>query len=370
MRSTLGLVAVFALVLASGAIPPTPQRLPYLLGEVHSSLKLELARLTGHVHSAATDCRSPAGWAEIGRPAAIPIRSSSDLEAAPSLERVNSVAPSALATGRLYVGGSSGLFVSDDCGASWRSISRPRGRVSHMSVRSDGQDRLYAFNGQDQFLVSVNGGRSWEEPEGITPDGKRHHRLLANADAVSPGPSGTAYATSFPDSEGRGPYPIAQWLSGDGGRTWTPVGALRYGSSYDRIRFARRIAAIHPRDPATLYSIGRDEGARRSRDDGQTFEPFIREFRPSLSSDDQVRQIRISRDGSRFWLLTIMGQLYVSTDDGVTWDKLTDVPPHGRLVSIETNPHDPSSVFGITESSPDAVSGHLWLYREGGATPP
>ncbi|MFN8526101.1 MAG: hypothetical protein U0821_23615 [Chloroflexota bacterium] len=97
-------------------------------------------------------------------------------------------------------------------------------------------------------------------------------------------------------------------------------------------------------------------GLFRSTDGGRTSEPFTR-F-PSLPIAGAI-----APDGSRFWVVTTSGDLYLSRDRGVSWDTVALPNADTWLSRVSVNPLDPATLFAVAES------GELWTYgdREAGA---
>jgi photosystem II stability/assembly factor-like uncharacterized protein len=158
-------------------------------------------------------------------------------------------------------------------------------------------------------------------------------------------------------------FPIAQWESRDAGRTWRPIGG-RWQSHLetDGSPDGPSITLVDPRDPDVVYAVTRQPLAVRSRDRGLTWEPFVRlDLVPP--ADATIRQIEASTDGSRLWLLTSQGGLFTSLDDGADWESAGESPPETPIVRITANPHDPSSVFAITQAGGPNGCCRLWVYQ-------
>lgn len=136
----------------------------------------------------------------------------------------------------------SGLYRSTDGGASFELLTREvGGSVFALAVTRDG--RILAGDARRGLLASGDAGKSWaaafEAPVlGLAVNPKRPGRILA-----------------------AGP---ATYLSTDAGRTWDLVLAVNEGAGP---------VAWAPSEPDTAYLVGFDRTLYRSGDGGRTFEP-------------------------------------------------------------------------------------------------
>lgn len=305
-------------------------------------------------------CSVPMGWSEITRPL------SADRPWPPQrgteYDYVTHVAPSAVAPNRLYAGGEAGVYRSDDCGQNWHILPLVHSPSVAVAVHADRYDRLYASSTEGRLQVSDDGGSTWRLPVAILPSGARVSNLWAVVRAVSMGPDATTIVRSYKNySMLGGSFPIAFWISTDMGQTFRPIGD-RWNIANDREWLADNpdATAIDPRDPYTIYAVTRGSGALRSRDGGLTWTPFAD---TQSSPAENVRQIEISADGSRLWLLTSQGRLFSSLDDGATWESINELPSAALLVRVTANRFDPTSVFGITRAGEGGDCCHLWVYH-------
>jgi len=139
-----------------------------------------------------------------------------------------------------------GLIRSADAGESWRPISL-QGRADFHVLEARGS-RVYGFGTdfrtrEEQFLVSVDGGRSWED--------RRHPESLISL-AVAPDDPDVLIASGARDMH----------RSDDGGRSWVPVDASPAHLAWP---VADRLYAADVSDGAVRVST---DGGERWRDIG------------------------------------------------------------------------------------------------------
>ncbi|MFN8526102.1 MAG: hypothetical protein U0821_23620 [Chloroflexota bacterium] len=259
------------------------------------------------------------------------------------------------------------LVVSDDCGETWRGQSAPaevrREWASFNGVVLDRGGRLYLFQtyGDTYLMSTADGGVSWryeQTPElqcrkiPCPPGETRSSSSLIPASNVvtSPNTSGFAYA------------------SGENGKFRGTFRTTDDGEHWDKTSESARALIAVDVDPNVIYEAASGAlstaepdpfvGLFRSTDGGRTSEPFTR-F-PSLPIAGAI-----APDGSRFWVVTTSGHLYLSRDRGVSWDIVALPNADTRLRHVSVNPLDPATLFAVAES------GELWTYgdRETDAAP-
>ena len=174
-----------------------------------------------------------------------------------------------------------GLISSRDAGRSWQRVSL-LGEADFHVLRAAG-DRVYGVNATDgRFLVSSDGGRSWERrspPAAIfdlAPDPRRTEELVASTE--------------------RGVH-----VSRDAGETWRPL-APELGGLLART------------SDGTLFLVDGTGAVHRSDDGGASFEA-VGEIggRPAAfaaAGDDlyaalHTNEVKLSRDGGRTWELRV-----------------------------------------------------------------
>ncbi len=146
------------------------------------------------------------------------------------------------------------------------------------------------------------------------------------------------------------------------------VGAANmYGHNPKDLRYRfQRVSPIHvsPHDPDTVYHAS--QFVHRTRDDGVTWEIIS----PDLTAFEPDKQVisgsPITRDitGEEFystiyslresplepgliWVGANDGPIHVTRDNGSSWQDVTprDLPPGGRIDSVEPSPHDPAVAY-------------------------
>ena len=266
------------------------------------------------------------------------------------IKAVWSVAPAA---GTLYAGVEpAGLFRSDDGGESWRHVaglrdhpSRPDwqpgggGLILHSIVpHPDDGRRLWVAVSAAGVFYTGDGGATWEPRNRGTradflPEGQNYpeygqcvHRLV-----TAPGMPDRLYQQNH----------CGMYRSRDGGRHWESIEA-GLPSSFG---FP---AAVHPRDPATLYLVplNGDIAGRympdgraavwRTRNGGDGWEAlreglpqkdaFLGVLRQALATD------RLEPAGVYFG--TTSGALFASTDEGDSWSCIAQHLP--AILAVET----------------------------------
>lgn len=268
----------------------------------------------------------------------------------PPIRSVWSLAP---ANGHLYAGVEpAGLFRSADNGKSWTHLgglrahpSQPSwqpgagGLILHSLVIDPADDRrLWVAISAAGVFHSADGGATWEARNRGTradflPEGQRYpeHGQCVHCLVKAPGAADLLYQQNH----------CGMYRSEDGGKTWQSIEA-GLPSSFG---FP---AAVHPRDPATLYLVplNGDSAGRyvpdgkvavwRTRDGGRTWQDlrvglpqrnaFVNVLRQALAND------RLEPAGVYFG--TGSGALYASADEGETWSCIAEHLP--TITSVET----------------------------------
>ena len=226
--------------------------------------------------------------------------------------------------GRIYVGGHTNVSRSDDNGMTWMAVAA-----------LDGADAMgwtiepakIWVSGHPGLNLSVDGGTTFT----------RRNAGLADTDVHAFGSSGQALYAAGPGLGVAG--------STDGGATWTTLTSASGQSFFGRI-------LIDPVDPQHLVAADVQFGANASHDGGRTWTPLGSDAAAWVSSPDGLVTLyasggptpQRSNDGGNTWTpmsvpagTTLVeaspaGTLYagvhdgntvtvwVSTDDGVTWN--------------------------------------------------
>lgn len=254
-----------------------------------------------------------------------------------------------------------------------------------------------------QFLLSPDGGQTWQQPQAGFPTG------CAYVSALAVSPSYAEDQTAFVGIAGMGIFKTT-----DGGRLWQPSSTGLLSMGVRRILLSPDFAA-----DGTAFAQVRTGNLHRSRDGGATWTELGRDLAPLAlapgfgttqtligAARDEAgdrRQIMISRDAGDSWshvsdlpagvsaaLLSVAplferwgvvfaygsdGVLYRSADGGATWDAVLSAGPalnRAQLVyadDIEVN----RPVFLLAKPGPEAgvppgARGQLYRSGDGGQT--
>lgn len=169
---------------------------------------------------------------------------------------------------RVWCGGLSGVWRTDDAGARWRPAGASLERTSVSAIAAGADGLLFAGADPSALFRSDDGGDTWEELHALVE--------LPSAPTWSfpprPETSHVRWITLDPAAPGRVYVCIeagALVRSADGGRTWT-----------DRVEggpWDTHTLAAHPAVPGRLYSAAGDgfmapgRGYNESRDGGETW---------------------------------------------------------------------------------------------------
>jgi len=244
-----------------------------------------------------------------------------------------SVAAAGVPTRRLtyYFGGTGGgVWKTDDAGETWRNVSDGffrTGSVGAIAVAESDPNVVYVGMGEHAV-------------RGVTT------------------------------SHGDGVY-----KSTDAGRTWQNMG-LEKTRAISRIR-------VHPKDADLVYVAAQgapygpteERGIYRSRDGGETWELVLNVDETTGASD-----LAMDRTNPRIlygafwdhlrdpWVVRSGGPgsaIYKSTDEGDTWEKLTEgLPELMGKTAVDVSPADPDRVWALIESD----SGGLYRSDDAGKT--
>lgn len=246
---------------------------------------------------------------------------------------------------RLYVAGEPGLYATADCGISWSmpednlsaGSAEPLRWVAALSVTPGG--RFYAGT-STSVLVSDDHGVSWRQSADIgRPNGL----------GVSHSSPDTAFVFGWYNGWTSGSHSAmnAVMRTTDGGQTWKVLGSgqPRKGTLPDGATL------VDPRDASVVYAIGHGV-LQRSNDGAITFQAYS-----TYEAEGSGRpRVAFNADGSRLWLVT-GSSLQVSTDRGITWSRLADLP-FDFPVSISASPLDPNVLFALVRGD------EIWAFRD------
>ncbi|WP_299071251.1 c-type cytochrome [Accumulibacter sp.] len=184
----------------------------------------------------------------------------------------------------LYASGSSGgLLRSDDGGSQWQRQSQggPDSFTALTVSPTDGK-RLYGV--ADGIYQSTDGGRTW------TRSGDAPEKLMN----ISASPSGLYAGTE----EGLR-------FSTDGGSSWRPASMLRIP-----------VTMVSAEPDGTLYSFQFGQGFLKAHEPELAWTPLANSF------GGQAIMV-MARNGTRLFAATHIGRLFVSADDGRSWQAIS-----------------------------------------------
>ncbi len=263
------------------------------------------------------------------------------------------LAVSGAAEGRVYLAAyESGLWRSDDGGATWHGLeSYPEPYAHSVAVDPDDADLIYVGAEPAALYRSTDGGETWEEcrafsglPEaaqwGFHGSRKSHVRELR----IRPGERGSIYAGIEVGGIVR---------SRDGGATWEQL----RGTDPD-------IHTIHISEsrPETVYAATAN-GPYRSDDGGDMWRlvnsGLEKRYSVPVSAapgDHRRALISVSDNAGR----RSGARAYLTTDAGESWARLNIGADDDMVIAYSWDPHDPSRVYGGTDS------GRLYVSDDGG----
>lgn len=225
---------------------------------------------------------------------------------------------------RAYLGGYSGVWRSDDSGATWRHLEWPQPPAGSTLVPG-------ALLGVTIYDLAVS---------------------PANPDVV----------LAAVGKDARQPSAVGIWRSSDGGATWTRVHQFVQGTNVSQAN----CLAIAADDANVVFAAG-GVSLARSLDGGLTWTTI----RPQTALQ-RVWFVAIGAlDGAVRRVYAIGSRLWHSEDGGTTWrqdpqdlslDQITDFPGPGAR-SLSVHPRDPRKVFVATFERNDAIDkseGIVW----------
>ncbi len=234
--------------------------------------------------------------------------------------------------------GGEGVVKSTDGGATWTSINNGLHNlyVGSLFMNPQDPDRLIAATGNNQYrngagvYLTVDGGTSWTLTLHPTLDEPIEAVEFATSDPL------IAYAASAD----------AVYRSQDGGQTWTQVtGDPDSGWGPPGVRAGFPIdLQVDPRDPDRLFANAYGGGNFLSQDGGRTWTDASRGY-----TGAQVRGIAVDPTQPGRVIAAARSGLFISLDGGEEWQGLSN-PPVAVMEwnAIAIDPGDPQHLVSET----------------------
>lgn len=223
-----------------------------------------------------------------------------------------------------------GIFLSEDCGASWSEMPDMgipehckvvfNARVMRMVQHPTRSDEIYAALEVNGIVRSTDFGRTWTDCSDhlIELSEQEHLKSKIVSDTFAEGMLDIHAITISPSKpdEVIAALRMGLFRSQDKGRTWTDMELGRFSPT----TYGRDIKAS-PHDPKTLYAA--------------------------------LSVAAASHDGG----------IYRSTDAGETWSRFDNVQVHGTIMSVALHPRDADQVYIGAR-----YNGEIFGTDDGGAT--
>jgi photosystem II stability/assembly factor-like uncharacterized protein len=232
------------------------------------------------------------------------------------------------ATGNIQYATGSGVYRSTDAGETWtKALSEPMERpFCAVEISTSSPDVVYAASAL-AFYRSGDGGRTWNQ---------YYRRTDATADGVTTwGPPGVR--AGFPidlEADRRDPmrvfanlYGGGNFVSENGGKTWANASRGYTGALMLSV-------AIHPADPAIVYSVARS-GVFKSTDRGTVWQgvhtamPNVSELAAVVVSPFDPQQVLMSD--------AYTGHLWKSVDGARSWGLVMDLAGIAKIPVVDPN---------------------------------
>jgi photosystem II stability/assembly factor-like uncharacterized protein len=270
--------------------------------------------------------------------------------------------------GRVYCAGRSGLWRTDDGGASWSGLYHPPSGtlvsgLEWMAVAADPSEPGHVLAGGvggSSVLESYDRGASWQlrwSLEEISDGADDLGGLTPTAIVFAPSEPGTVYIGLASDCVlGHemycGAWGVGVIISHDGGTTWdrTADADFRDLGVID--------LAVDPGDASTAY-VGTWTGLYKTVDGGETWSALT-----GLPDSLPVRAVAVNPDDEQHVLAGVEGAgVYYSTNGGQSWQAgVAGLEANSSLHDIIHDPVNPQVVY-----TSDYFSG-VYRSTDGGAT--
>ena len=252
-----------------------------------------------------------------------------------------------------------GIWRSADAGASWQSQSGSEARTVRAFAFFNGA----ALAASDTGVLSSRDGGTWS--------GAGLAQVRVSALTVVPGSGAAANGTLVAGGDAtQGSEPLPLFSSGDGGKTWAAVpvtvpGGVVGGSSM----VAALASGPAPRQGARSLLMGTNTGLFVTRDQGASWQQLT--GGDALPATDVSSLAVAPRRADRLYAASdgggsAQGGLWVSPDAGGHFASLA--PPVQGVTAFAVSGEDtPTLVVATFRSTDHAVA--LWTYRDAGGQP-
>ena len=244
------------------------------------------------------------------------------------------------------------MFISDDFGRSWKSATRNVGtkQTIFYSVVQDKVNPNLLYSGTNSGLYkSLNRGISWKAIRAPKPRRTKRRRKSRRSRVrakTTVAPKGTVLALSgkvnalVRTEDGKNGYLAAMndglYRSYDVAKGWQKI---EFGPG-----LSKRIFAVHvsPLSPETIWAGTDISGVIVSRDSGLTWKQA---GLGKIPNRIPVKSIVTKPDNPNYVYVGTIQTLYMSKDNGMTWERRGGNLPLGNYNSILINPTNSDEIF-------------------------
>ena len=245
----------------------------------------------------------------------------------------------------------SGAWVSPDGGERWRRVERGLSGESRVyGLAHHPTERRTVFAGaEDGIFRSDDGGQSFVHLD--TPMNKMDVWKIA-------------FDPTEPQTMFAGTRPAALFRSADGGRRWRrlPVEMVEHCPNVGVPRVTA--LTVDPLDPRIVWAGVEVDGVRRSLDGGETWSRVAGGL-----DDPDIHDVAVRKaDGGRTVLTSTPHEIFASTDNGETWQRL-GVGKHfglGYCRGLALKTDDPNTVFVATGDTAVGSTGAIERSKDAG----
>jgi photosystem II stability/assembly factor-like uncharacterized protein len=261
--------------------------------------------------------------------------------------QVRAIALDATDPARIFAAARSGIFLSQDAGATWIGRSFPPAVSLEWTVAAidptNPDHVLAATNWERLLLESTDSGQSWRMAE-AAPDPRTGWRAIAfapsNPATVYAGTGGFFSAGSWSDN-----MPASGiFRSHDGGATWEQAND---GLSADAHVTA---LAIDPHDPQEVYAATVNHGLLHTADGGRSWTEVNSGLPGSPPAAFSVALHPTAAD--TLFVGLWRGAVYRSNDGGETWrPSAAGLPPEACVLALQVDPLQPDVMYASDAGS-------------------